>query len=563
MVIEIPAEGAFIPGENPTFLVVLLHAYDQTPARMGQLASAVRTWRPDCDILAPALPLSVFSLADPERVAQTIMSEISAVEQQHHQRIVLIGHSIGAVLARRVWAASHGVSVGSEPLRMPQSWASKIDRIVQLAALNRGWIISSALNPWDRIRWSLGKLWGNVCRHAFGRDPLIFGFHRGAPFLTSTRLQCLDLQRRLGHNGPLIVQLIGTVDDMVAPTDNVDLATGTSFSYIEVEGVSHEGIADVSPGSGEAIRRAVCGTPADVAAVALDPADVFDIHTSDVDDFDLQAPPLSDATVTEVVFVIHGIRDRGFWTRRIARAIRTQASARGLRCRTVTSTYGFFAMGPFLLPWIRRDKVQWLLDQYVTAKSLYPNAAVSYVGHSNGTYLLAKAIELCPALVINRAVFAGSVVRSDFGWKTYVGNQVAGIVNYVATKDWVVAIFPNGLQTLGQDLGGAGHNGFSDQNVANVRYVEGDHSAALEARHWNEMSEFIFEGIVPTPNCEVLQEASVISLGKASLLIWLLLVALSAGLFAWILSHFSFADLVWLAFFLLASFAVKTAVTKL
>ncbi|TBA29360.1 lipase family protein [Rhizobium ruizarguesonis] len=561
--IDIPAAGVFLRGQNSSALIVLLHAYNQTPTRMRQLAAAVRSWEPDWDILIPALPFSVFSLADPDSVAQDVIAKISAVEQLAHKRIILLGHSIGAVLARKIWVAAHGMATGSEHALPAQRWASKIDRIVQLAALNRGWVISSALNPWDRVRWTLGKMWGNFCRHALGRDPLIFGFHRGAPFLTSTRLECLELQRTLRERGPLVVQLIGTIDDMVAPTDNVDLATGTSFSYIEVDGVSHEGIADVSPASRDAIQLAICGTREEIAAVELDSADVYDIHTAEIDDFDLQKPPLANLRVKDVVFVIHGIRDRGFWTRRMAREIRTQASKRGHRCRTVTSTYGFFAMGPFLLPWIRRDKVQWLLDQYVTAKSLYPNASISYIGHSNGTYLLAKAMVLCPAIVINRAVFAGSVVRSDFPWQAYLGRQVMGVVNYVATSDWVVAIFPNGLQAMGQDLGGAGHNGFDDARIVNVRYVEGSHSAALAAACWDEMSKFIFDGVPTLPGSMLSQDSCVKRLGAYSPFICAFLALSIVGGILWILSHFSGPDLGWLMLFLVVVFAIKTAVTKL
>ena len=136
-------------------------------------------------------------------------------------------------------------------------------------------------------------------------------------------------------------------------------------------------------------------------------------------------------------------------------------------------------MGPFLLPWVRRGKVEWLLDQYVTAKSLYPDAKFSYIGHSNGTYLLAKALEICPAVCFDHVVFGGSVVRCHFGWSEYIPKQVMRILNYVATADMVVAIFPQGLERMGlQDLGGAGHLGFKDPEVTN-NPIEGGHGASL------------------------------------------------------------------------------------
>ncbi|TBD04589.1 hypothetical protein ELH21_09375 [Rhizobium leguminosarum] len=560
--IDLPAEGAFLKGKSSDRLVVILHAYNQTPQRMGQLAGAVRTWLPDSDILVPALPFSIFSFADPEQVANEVIARIDTLTTENYGEILLIGHSIGAVLARKVWVAAHGMTSGNGSNAQPRPWAAKIVRIVQLAALNRGWMISSALNPRDRVYWTLGKLWGNFCCHALGRDPLIFGFQRGAPFLTLTRLQCLQLQQSLGSNAPMVVQLIGSVDDMVAPTDNVDLATGAAFAYIEVNDVTHEGIVDVTPASREALHQAICGRPGDIAALALNPTDVYDLHAED-DDYDLHRPPRPNRKVKHVVFVIHGIRDRGFWTRRIARVMRTQARLDGDFCKTVTSTYGFFAMGPFLLPWVRREKVHWLLDQYVTVKSLYPDALISYIGHSNGTYLLAKAMTLCPAINIERAIFAGSVVRSDFEWHHFMGGRIKAVVNYVATRDWVVAIFPNGLQAMGQDLGGAGHNGFEDKQAVNVRYIDGSHGAALASEHWREMSDFIFTGDVPSQGLVTEQDCSVKRLGAWAPFICVFLVVAVVLVFLAILMQFSPANLGWLALLLVLTTAIKIIVTKL
>jgi hypothetical protein len=43
-----------------------------------------------------------------------------------------------------------------------------------------------------------------------------------------------------------------------------------------------------------------------------------------------------------------------------------------VRLRTVTSTYGFFPMGPFVVKAERRKRAGWLMDQYVTARAMYP-----------------------------------------------------------------------------------------------------------------------------------------------------------------------------------------------
>jgi len=208
-----------------------------------------------------------------------------------------------------------------------------------------------------------------------------------------------------------------------------------------------------------------------------------------------------------VVFVIHGIRDDGYWTRKIAQKIHESAarnSTEQLRC--ITSSYGYFAMLPFLLPWIRRQKVEWLMDEYVGAKARFPKAEFSYVGHSNGTYLVARALQDYPAACFRNVLFAGSVVRRDYNWDKFLAaKRVSKIVNMIATWDWVVALFPQGLEPLRRffDLGGAGFGGFEQakqiDEVHEVRYVIGGHSAGLVETQWPRIADFIVHDAIPEP----------------------------------------------------------------
>ena len=56
------------------------------------------------------------------------------------------------------------------------------------------------------------------------------------------------------------------------------------------------------------------------------------------------------------------------------------------------------------------------MDQYTQNLAKYPNSdgRISYIGHSNGTYILASALDRYPSLRVNQIVFAGSVVRTDY-----------------------------------------------------------------------------------------------------------------------------------------------------
>ena len=141
------------------------------------------------------------------------------------------------------------------------------------------------------------------------------------------------------------------------------------------------------------------------------------------------------------------------------------------------------------------------MDRYTTAKAQYPNASFSYVGHSNGTYLLAKALQDYPAVKFGNVVFAGSVVNRDFDWVQLIKQRrVEQVLNFVASADWVVAWFPKALQDIGiQDLGSAGYNGFSKLPDANKGYVIGGHGAALDEGWWNAIAEFIVTGKYAQP----------------------------------------------------------------
>ena len=532
-------------GRDSRRLVVLLHAYTSNPRQLAHVKNAVSEALTDADIFAPELPVSAFSSADPDRLVRSLLGRIDTIWAQKmaggrsgYEEMLLVGHSFGAILARQLFCSGWGATEratfdpGAE-----HPWAARVTRIVLLAGTNRGWSVTSATSPLNTLLMRLGSGIGHVLS-AFGRVPIIFAVRRGAPFLTLMRLQWLALRHappsRLARM-PLTVQLLGTRDDLVSPSDNIDLATGGDFVYLDVPHSGHLDVIDMDPSSeaGLARRRvflfALTASEASVRDRAVRPGDVDDLVQSTTDDFDVTLQATAWPDVQHVVFVIHGIRDQGFWTKKIGRAIKERARDAGIRMRSVTSTYGYFAMLPFVAPWARQAKVEWLLDQYVGARALYPNAELfSYVGHSNGTYLLTGALQRCPAVRFARIVFAGSVVRRDFAWQEFIGRkQVARVLNYVATADWVVALFPKGLQTLRlQDLGGAGHDGFDCDldELRDVEYVSGRHSAALDERHWADIARFVVDGTWPTAEAGPEKRSTLVRVaGGVAPALWVLL----------------------------------------
>lgn len=283
-------------------------------------------------------------------------------------------------------------------------------------------------------------------------------------------------RRRIG--GALTVQLLGSVDDLVSPEDNVDLISDREFLYLDVPRTGHGDIIQMDP----CTPKGKCRAEILARVLTLDAHELRKYAMVVAD----QPPATVRPEVADVVLVVHGIRDVGYWTQKVAR--RVIAKARETIPDKVfameTTSYGYFPMAPFLLASQRREKVEWLMNQYAEAMVTYPSAEFSCVAHSNGTYLIAKALEQYPPCSFKRIVFAGSVVRRTFDWKDHVlAGRVGSVLNYVATSDWVVAWFPKLFELLRiQDLGSAGYDGFRGVLPASlwqVRFVPGGHGAAL------------------------------------------------------------------------------------
>ena len=531
-------------------LVVLLHGYRSSAEELGGLIALTQECLPDADVYVPDLPIRRWNTTEPAEVI--VASLVERIDKRcgvtEYASIVLVGHSSGGVLARKVFLGAWGaaddvVDDSGKPMRV-RPWANKIKRIVFIAAVNRGWTPSSATSYVDSLLWRLGSLVNDVVYR--GRCTIL-QTRRGARFLVNTRLQWLALMRDAAKpaQNVLVIQLLGTVDDVVSPDDAIDRVADCGrrhvhrlddpglgrFFLLELPNTGHRDAIKVDSAADPRLRRASVRRRAIIGrALSGEPSKLAShpraIRLEFIDD---EPPSPAEADVCDVVFVIHGIRDRGFWTKKIARKIREHASdPEKVRC--VTATYGYFPMAPFVVKWGRQEKVEWFMDLYCEVSSRYPAAAFSYVGHSNGTYLLAKALKDYPGARFKSIVFAGSVVRRDFPWRSFVGGnrapRVQRFLNYVATNDWVVGIFPKGLQFFRWfDLGSAGHDGFEDLenrrqaglgrsvlgerdsrivdanpwHLNQITYVNGTHSAGLRESQWDDIARFVLDGVVPSP----------------------------------------------------------------
>jgi len=535
------------PGKDGSALIVLLHGYTFEGNDLAKVEATLRKVRglEGADVIRPDLPFDRFSMAGASRVTAELLQAVDrawdarAGDGKPYQRIVMVGHSTGALYARKLYAAACGENgeapfeddlkagldaLRADPIERARPWAGAVDRIVLLAGMNRGWSISHHMSITRGITTQVGVAIGHVLSWIHGRPPFIFSLRRGSPFITQLRLQWLAMREHASKpdgkpdktvGNAVTVQLLGTVDDLVSPDDNIDLVSGRDFVYREVEQTGHANVIEMD-GSNAGVKRQEALLDAFKAVGAK------------------RVPERS--KVTDVIFVIHGIRDEGFWTSRIADRAKNVGTKRGLQIATETSTYGYFPMLSFLRPGARQEKVEWLMDRYTEARAKYPEARFHYIGHSNGTYLLAKALEEYRAVRFDQVVFAGSVVHRGYNWQEFIPHRIKSVANFVATADWVVAWFPNALQILGvQDLGSAGHDGFdlarTNEAIHELKktYVVGGHGAAIQEAMWNSIAEYAITGTFDPPPARLLspdQAWWVAWPAKGAPLIWVLIAAL-------------------------------------
>jgi pimeloyl-ACP methyl ester carboxylesterase len=547
------------------YLVVIIHGYAGKTSSYSYMEKSIRSKYENAKILIPRLQMGVFSNKDPNDIAIQILDLIDQkMDEGEFDKIIIVGNSCGALIARKVYVCACGENVDvpfeDERLKKKRLWSTKVERIILLAGINRGWSKNSHLSVSVVLLFNVGYFIFKLLA-LFKYKLFIFKVRRGSPFVTMLRLQWLSMLENIPRKSignALVIQLLGTIDDLVSPDDNIDLVTGANFYYLDMPQSGHKNIILMNETKPGIERKKVFVNALTYSAAELE---ALQIHS-----FEYQ-PLTKNDSVTDVVFVIHGIRDGGYWTRKIASKVQKKGAIKGRVFQTETSSYGYFPMLPFLLPSTRREKVEWLMDQYIENKAQYPNAEFSFVGHSNGTYLLAKALKDYPACKFKNVVFAGSVVSTKFDWPSLIETgRIEKIVNFIASADWVVAVFPNTFQKLRlQDLGSAGHNGFSSLSAeSQLSCIQGNHGAGVGEGLWDHIADFIVTGAMPDfkSNTLVKQNGFVKLLGHISPLIFCLIIVVLISI-EWIIWH-SNIDTTWKIFLMLTyPVVVWKVITKL
>jgi hypothetical protein len=547
------APGAVPCGRAGAALVVVTHGLGGSIERLqGLLALAAEAY-PEATIVTATYPVGVYSNSSPfllsHRLEDGINRHFTDCKDKGapYGRIVLVGYSAGALLIRKAFLYGLGrledhPTFAQGLTRSVQDWAAAVERIVLLAGMNRGWSLEER-----RPGFSFGEYWAAVVfgpvLQRLGVSKFLYDIERGSPFVVNLRLQWVTTAAKIGEKFPTVVQILGSDDEYVGRADQMDLDTARGFYFLEAGKVDHTSVASVE--LHETARRAVTSA--------------FIYNRKQLAEKAAMVGPVEDERrIAHYIFIRHGIRDTGEWMGLLEaelckralnakRPCRKDAKAKEPLTKVDIDRYSYFGMLPFLIPALRNAKVREFLDSYTEAiaKTGNPDLPVDYIGHSHGTFILAKGLETYRTLKINKAVFANSVVNISYPWDKVTslsgGNRLRDIRNYSGDADIIVATFPRLFEKYtSSELGSAGYVGFDKSPAVNNHFVlRGRHSVGVAKENHQHIADYLFDGAqVPQEKKE--RGGWVFWAWKFPELGWIVALAVGAAvLFAlvWILKH--------------------------
>lgn len=494
----------------PKKLFVLVHGYRSDYTNLEQVVEATRQIHSDADIILIDYAANSCSNASCFEVAQAINHLIEERFNKHqYDEIQLVGHSLGALLVRKAYCYGHGrledlddrYATGAK-----QTWVEKVDRIFLFAGMNRGFPIRNFPDEMSALKRG-AIIFGVPFARMIGTCKMIRQIQQGQPFVANLRLQWLELMRDLEkqNKAPLVFQMQGTVDDLVRRNDSRDVAVN-NFVWVDIGGTDHANIVKLQ-GSGFA------GTRKKKYQSAISPND------GDVEKLKRNSPNYSvvrDPSVTALVIVLHGIRDSGHWTDQYTEPLReAYEKQNSAGCLEVFNpTYSRLGMGPFLIESRRMSRVRWFMDEYTEQLAKYPNLKeIHFIGHSNGTFVLAKALEQYACLDVDRILLANCVLPKNFNWTRYWNSKRIGRVrNDTGANDWVVGTFPRlfetGLLPFNKDLGSAGFDGFSESHpyLKEVKFLQGEHDAGIHPLNVESIVDFLINDSLDDPPSSIVAD---------------------------------------------------------
>ncbi len=181
----------------------------------------------------------------------------------------------------------------------------------------------------------------------------------------------------------------------------------------------------------------------------------------------------------EIVLLVHGIRTHANW----GAMVRDELEAKPQRV-VIPLKYGYFDAFRFWFPFLtRRGAISKVYRRMRAARTKYPDADLSIIAHSFGTYAVTKILRENADIRLRRLVFCGAIVRSEFDWENIFHRIEYDVVNDCGRRD----VWPVLAKSLSWGYGPSGTFGFGTAGVFD-RFHNYKHSDYFERNFGNHFS---------------------------------------------------------------------------
>jgi hypothetical protein len=198
-----------------------------------------------------------------------------------------------------------------------------------------------------------------------------------------------------------------------------------------------------------------------------------------------------DQSVRPLIILVHGIRDIARWEVEIADTLRHAGFDVEL------TNYGRMNLLEFLLPipYFREKAIETIWTQIQQARMLHPEAPISIIAHSFGTYIVANILRRQFTMKVDRIIFCGSVVRFKFPFEQINDRFNSPVLNEVGTADpW-----PAVAESVTTGYGSAGTYGFLRPGVRDRFHNDAGHGYFLNAKFCRDYWIKFLAGEPPIP----------------------------------------------------------------
>jgi hypothetical protein len=194
----------------------------------------------------------------------------------------------------------------------------------------------------------------------------------------------------------------------------------------------------------------------------------------------------------QVAVLLHGIRTEAVWQEILADEFREKWNV-----EAYPIGYGVFDTLRFLFPfWTRQAPISRVTLELRNLRRKFPNAEISVIAHSFGTYILSHILSEHTDLTFHRIQLCGAVVSTNYRWDKVISRVKGQIVNDVGVKD----MWPVLAKSSTWGFGESGAIGFKAVDVRD-RFFDYGHSDFLTTVHARKYwIPFLLDGqIVPSP----------------------------------------------------------------